>query len=105
MKAFYREADVKTRRQHETRTGALFLAVCRGKVFKNLSHLFFTFSNLRLISPLFVYLFVWQKVSEGLDFADHRARGVIVIGVPYANITDTKIQLKMGYNNANIKVD
>ena len=40
--------------------GALFLAVCRG------------------------------KVSEGLDFADDNARGVLVVGVPYPNAMDNQ---------------
>lgn len=42
-------------------TGALFLAVCRG------------------------------KVSEGLDFADNNARAVIVVGIPYPNVKDTQV--------------
>ena len=41
--------------------GALFLAVCRG------------------------------KVSEGLDFADENARGVLVVGVPYPNAKDPQV--------------
>ena len=44
-------------------TGALLLAVCRG------------------------------KVSEGLDFADSNARAVILVGIPYPNIKDTQVKL------------
>lgn len=41
--------------------GGLFMAVCRG------------------------------KVSEGLDFADANARGVIIVGIPFPNVKDTKV--------------
>jgi Fanconi anemia group J protein len=50
--------------------GALFLAVCRG------------------------------KVSEGLDFADNNARAVITIGIPFPNTKDLKIDLKRKYNDS-----
>ena len=40
--------------------GALFMAVCRG------------------------------KVSEGLDFADENARAVICLGIPFPNIKDVQ---------------
>ena len=43
------------------RTGALFLAVCRG------------------------------KVSEGLDFADENARAVITVGIPFPNAKDKQV--------------
>ena len=49
--------------------GALFLAVCRG------------------------------KVSEGLDFADNNARAVICLGIPFPNWKDPKVELKMKYND------
>ncbi|KAF3450771.1 hypothetical protein FNV43_RR06860 [Rhamnella rubrinervis] len=45
-------------------SGAVFFAVCRG------------------------------KVSEGLDFADHAGRAVVVTGMPFATITDPKVRLK-----------
>eukprot|EP00058_Branchiostoma_floridae_P013432 XP_002598920.1 hypothetical protein BRAFLDRAFT_79851 [Branchiostoma floridae] len=51
------------------RGGALFLAVCRG------------------------------KVSEGLDFADNNARAVITVGIPYPNFKDLQVELKQNYNN------
>jgi len=50
--------------------GGLFMAVCRG------------------------------KVSEGLDFADANARGVIVVGIPFPNIKDTKVDAKRKFNDA-----
>ncbi|XP_065057584.1 regulator of telomere elongation helicase 1-like [Rhopilema esculentum] len=47
--------------------GAVFFAVCRG------------------------------KVSEGLDFADQNGRVVIITGIPYPPLFDEKIKLKMGF--------
>jgi DNA repair helicase Rad3 len=49
--------------------GALFIAVCRG------------------------------KVSEGLDFADNNARAVICVGIPFPNIKDVQVDLKKKYND------
>ncbi|XP_056296575.1 Fanconi anemia group J protein isoform X3 [Pseudoliparis swirei] len=53
----------------EERDGALLIAVCRG------------------------------KVSEGLDFTDDNARAVITIGIPFPNIKDLQVELKMKYND------
>lgn len=39
------------------------------------------------------------KASEGLDFADARARCVVLVGIPYPNVMDSKVQLKKEYNN------
>ncbi|KAL0027241.1 hypothetical protein WJX77_006278 [Trebouxia sp. C0004] len=50
--------------------GGLFMAVCRG------------------------------KVSEGLDFADSNARAVLIFGIPFPNVKDTKVGLKKAYNDA-----
>lgn len=47
--------------------GAVFLAVCRG------------------------------KASEGTDFADARARAVVVVGVPFADPRDPRVRAKMQY--------
>lgn len=47
--------------------GAIFLAVCRG------------------------------KISEGVNFADHHGRCVIVTGIPFANHTDLYVRLKREY--------
>ena len=49
--------------------GGLFFAVCRG------------------------------KVSEGLDFSDQNARGVVVVGIPYPNLVDSKVNAKKEYND------
>jgi Fanconi anemia group J protein len=49
--------------------GAVLLAVCRG------------------------------KISEGIDFADANARGVIVVGIPYPNLKDKRVELKRKYND------
>ncbi|KXZ49955.1 hypothetical protein GPECTOR_18g113 [Gonium pectorale] len=50
--------------------GGLFVAVCRG------------------------------KASEGIDFADQHARGVILLGIPFPAVKDTKVRLKKEYNDA-----
>lgn len=31
------------------------------------------------------------QVSEGLDFADANARGVIIVGIPFPAVKDTKV--------------
>ena len=38
------------------------------------------------------------QVSEGLDFIDNNARGVIAVGIPYPLIKDLKVILKKQYN-------
>ncbi|KAH3763704.1 regulator of telomere elongation helicase 1 [Pelomyxa schiedti] len=50
-----------------TNRGAIFLAVARG------------------------------KVSEGIDFSDHHARAVVVVGLPFPNLQDAKVKLKRQY--------
>ncbi|KAM9812026.1 Fanconi anemia group J protein isoform X1 [Syngnathus typhle] len=57
----------------EKKDGALFMAVCRG------------------------------KVSEGLDFTDDNARAVITIGIPFPNIKNLQVKLKMKYNDQHSK--
>lgn len=47
--------------------GAVFFAVCRG------------------------------KVSEGLDFSDDNGRAVVITGLPYPSLTDAKVQQKRNY--------
>lgn len=37
------------------------------------------------------------KISEGLDFSDDAARLVLIVGIPYPNLTDPKIVLKKNY--------
>jgi len=48
-------------------TGAVFFAVCRG------------------------------KVSEGLDFSDNNGRAVIITGMPFPSMVDPKVKLKKQY--------
>ncbi|XP_067685021.1 Fanconi anemia group J protein homolog [Haliotis asinina] len=66
MNLFYEAVET---RGDEDKDGALFLAVCRG------------------------------KVSEGLDFADNFARAVITVGIPYPNFKDIQVELKRKYND------
>jgi regulator of telomere elongation helicase 1 len=37
------------------------------------------------------------RMSEGIDFTDDAARMVIVVGIPYPNLTDPKIILRRNY--------
>ncbi|CAH8337055.1 unnamed protein product [Eruca vesicaria subsp. sativa] len=53
--------------QDKSISGAVFFAVCRG------------------------------KVSEGLDFADSAGRAVVITGLPYARVTDPKVKLKRAF--------
>ena len=71
MKDFYSVIAETTRagRTELGQTGALFMAVCRG------------------------------KVSEGMDFADNNARAVICVGIPFPNVKDTLVDLKKKYND------
>ncbi|XP_015867293.3 regulator of telomere elongation helicase 1 homolog isoform X1 [Ziziphus jujuba] len=59
--------DYMTKLKDTSTSGAVFFAVCRG------------------------------KVSEGLDFADHAGRAVVITGLPYATMTDPKVRLKREY--------
>lgn len=59
--------DFITKLNDATSSGAVFFAVCRG------------------------------KVSEGLDFADKAGRAVVITGIPYAMKTDPKVRLKREY--------
>jgi Fanconi anemia group J protein len=38
-------------------------------------------------------------MSEGMNFSDAMARGVIVIGIPYPNVKDIRIKMKRKYND------
>ncbi|KAL5975143.1 Regulator of telomere elongation helicase 1 [Asimina triloba] len=60
----YSIEDFKTKLNDTSSSGAIFFAVIRG------------------------------KVSEGLDFADHAGRAVVITGMPFAMRTDPKIRLK-----------
>ena len=55
-------ADYRAKLRDPSARGAVFLAVCRG------------------------------KVSEGLDFSDAAGRAVVITGLPYAMKTDPKAQ-------------
>lgn len=57
----------------DSRTGALLLAVCRG------------------------------KISEGIDFSDDNARAVITVGIPFPNFKDQQVELKRKYNDEHSK--
>ncbi|KHN32605.1 regulator of telomere elongation helicase 1 homolog [Glycine soja] len=59
--------DYMTTLNDTSASGAIFFAVCRG------------------------------KVSEGLDFADHAGRAVVITGLPFATSTDPKVRLKREY--------
>ncbi|KAI3863649.1 hypothetical protein MKW92_053648 [Papaver armeniacum] len=59
--------DYVTKLKDSSTSGAIFFAVCRG------------------------------KVSEGLDFADHAGRAVIIIGMPFAMRNEPKVRLKREY--------
>ncbi|XP_060205661.1 regulator of telomere elongation helicase 1 homolog isoform X2 [Lycium barbarum] len=56
--------DYMTKLKDKSASGAVFFAVCRG------------------------------KVSEGLDFTDHAGRAVVITGIPFATMTDPKVRLK-----------
>lgn len=62
-------SNVKVSSQNSVNNGAVFLAVCRG------------------------------KVSEGIDFSDDNARVVIIVGIPFPNKNDIKVMLKKEYND------
>jgi len=48
----------------------------------------------------FITAGVFLQVSEGLDFADSNARAVLIFGIPFPNVKDTKVGLKKAYNDA-----
>ena len=60
-------------KRSEEKNGAILFAVCRG------------------------------NYSEGYNFKDKFARGVILVGVPHLNINDFKVKLKNMYYNNNYK--
>lgn len=45
------------------------------------------------------------KVSEGIDFPDRMARAVLLVGIPYPNVKDTRISLKKKYNDMKIALE
>lgn len=40
------------------------------------------------------------KLSEGLDFSDRDARAVIIVGIPFRNIADPGVKIKMDHLTA-----
>uniref|UniRef100_A0A5S6QV11 DNA 5'-3' helicase n=1 Tax=Trichuris muris TaxID=70415 RepID=A0A5S6QV11_TRIMR len=42
------------------------------------------------------------KVAEGIDFADRQARAVVTVGIPYPNVKDLRIALKRQYNDSRL---
>lgn len=38
-------------------------------------------------------------MSEGINFADAHARAVVVLGIPYPNVKDSKVTLKKKFNS------
>ncbi|XP_048740276.2 Fanconi anemia group J protein homolog [Ostrea edulis] len=69
MRQYYDSVDMLRDQVDGLKTGALFVAVFRG------------------------------KVSEGMDFADNYARAVITVGIPYPNSKDVQVKFKQEYNN------
>ncbi|CDW54284.1 Fanconi anemia group J protein [Trichuris trichiura] len=68
----FHEAIAKSSALNSQSTGALLLAVYRG------------------------------KVAEGIDFADRLARAVVTVGIPYPNVKDVRISLKRQYNDCRL---
>jgi len=76
MKEFYSVIEASNNQPNEYgQDGALFMAVCRG------------------------------KVSEGLDFADNNARAVVCVGIPFPAFKDTLVDLKKKYNDGRRSVN
>lgn len=40
------------------------------------------------------------QASEGIDFADGNARCVMIVGIPFPNVKDSKVGLKKDYNSS-----
>lgn len=71
-----------------TRRGAVFFAVCRGKVCQS-----FTAPLFQTHRPSF------PQASEGLDFSNDKARLVITVGIPYPNAFAPEVVEKQRYND------
>jgi Fanconi anemia group J protein len=41
------------------------------------------------------------KVSEGLDFADNKARAVVIVGIPSPSVADQQVLQKRSFNDLN----
>lgn len=42
------------------------------------------------------------RISEGLDFSDNAARMVIIIGIPYPQMNDSRVKLKKHFLDSKI---
>ena len=89
--------DFITKLNDFSSSGAIFFAVCRGKVCINLispSFKMICFPCLQKVLKIFIlecYGMEVFQVSEGLDFADKAGRAVVITGIPYAMKTDPKV--------------
>ena len=41
---------------------------------------------------------MFMQASEGIDFADNQARGVVLVGIPFPNNVDTQVTMKKKFN-------
>ncbi|RVW58324.1 Regulator of telomere elongation helicase 1 [Vitis vinifera] len=94
--------DYMNKLKDSSMSGAVFFAVCRGKVGHYLNPPLMVVS---IVLPLLAFLIDSpdiqivlvqenKMVSEGLDFADHAGRAVVITGIPFAMRTDPKVRLK-----------
>jgi len=60
--------------KNEKTNGAILMGVCRG------------------------------RISEGLDFSDNAARCVIIVGIPYPQMTDPRVILKKDFLDKKINL-
>lgn len=67
--------QVKAENGEQKQTGAVFLAVYRG------------------------------KVSEGIDFSNDNARAVLAVGIPYPSVKELQVSLKRKYQDEKSRVD
>lgn len=44
-----------------------------------------------------LFAVIGAKLSEGLNFADDLARGVVIVGLPFANLGSPELQERMKY--------
>lgn len=61
-----------------------------------------SFRAAALRGPAVLFAVLRSRASEGTDFKDDAARGVIVIGVPLLPTTSPSIRLKRDYNNMRV---